>query len=454
MTNDVIVLHALPRAGKDTLAGALHAAGYTPVALGAPLYAEVAAAFDHRENILRNAESKDKPFHKLALRYCEDPDYVERMVSLGHTDVDAPRSPRWHLEQWGTEYRRNQNPSYWGDKLRQTCSGIEGPIVLTDMRIDDYEIAQSIAADRGVGLIVFGITRPDSPYIASDHSSTELWGPDRITFPLVNVEDEPDFMISDAFDALAGHYKGTTTRGALLLEQRKNLARLWNAAADQQDALNQILDPEWLTGGNPYAKAFAKEATEIMDHQGWEWWKPSTFNRRQIVVELADMLCFGLSHALADTVPPRTHTEAPLAKFISSHMPMTVSLRTAGSAAAVDGAIGVVVYHALAQNTINWAAFGNLATLLGVSRFEVFTAFFAKVALNQFRWANGYREGTYAKTWTDRDGTKMEDNEFMWSHIDEWAEHDVEGMYEAMIAGTFTQSIRSEMEKLYAQYGK
>lgn len=448
--NAVVVLHAVARAGKDTLARALQVAGYTPLALGAPLYAEVAAAFGVREHELRNADKKDTARIGLALRQCGDPVYVRRMEELGHDDLSTPRSPRWHLDRWGTEYRRHQNHNYWGEKLIDLCKDVEGPIVLTDMRIDDYEIAQTIAADRGAELIVFGITRPDSPHEISSHSSTKLWPAERMTYQLVNVEDDPEFMIRDAIAALEGKYAGTThsptrTQGEILLLHRENLRSLWEAALTQQDRLNAVLDEDWKVGGKPYFKAFAKEASEIMDHQGWEWWKPAKASRQQVVVELADMLCFGLSHCIATG-----QEDAALRKFLGSHIP----LAEAASDVEQDIAIGDVIQAALATRSIPWIEYGKLLNRLGVSRFEVLKAFFAKVALNHFRWANGYREGAYVKMWTDGDGARREDNEFLWGYIGEWEEVDATSMYEAMIAGTFTDSLLAGMQAAYEKYGK
>ncbi|MES9301542.1 hypothetical protein ABEQ47_12635, partial [Cutibacterium acnes] len=56
--------------------------------------------------------------------------------------TEVPRSPRWHLQQYGTEFRREHmgTPNYWLDKgLVQVLNGLGDPsvdvVVVTDMRL-------------------------------------------------------------------------------------------------------------------------------------------------------------------------------------------------------------------------------------------------------------------------------------------------------------------------------
>lgn len=50
-----------------------------------------------------------------------------------------PRSPRSVLQWWGTEFRRNQNISYWTDKVEETVINNPGRWVLSDVRFDNEE---------------------------------------------------------------------------------------------------------------------------------------------------------------------------------------------------------------------------------------------------------------------------------------------------------------------------
>ena len=112
-------------AGKDTVADYLvRTFGFVKFAFSDALYAEVQAAYGlPDQTLLRDRETKEVPSQQFALEHCRNlefeklaarnictsallPEYVE----MPHR---APLSPRWILQQWGTQFRRAQNDYYW-----------------------------------------------------------------------------------------------------------------------------------------------------------------------------------------------------------------------------------------------------------------------------------------------------------------------------------------------------
>lgn len=122
----LIGLAAPMQCGKDTIADYLVANhGFLKFSFSDALYREVRQAFAATPDEVpsANGEVKERATDALALCWCDDQDFVNRMVDLylgvepGNAEyvefLHAPRSPRWLLQQWGTEYRRHQSPDYW-----------------------------------------------------------------------------------------------------------------------------------------------------------------------------------------------------------------------------------------------------------------------------------------------------------------------------------------------------
>ena len=134
--------------GKDTVADQLvERADFTKLAFAGPLRSEVAQAFGVDLSLLTNRDTKERPTFALAVIRCGDKEFITRLIVLytlrgEPLDLDAPRSPRWTMQRWGTDYRRDQSASYWISKMR---FGIErawsertaGRIVITDIRFAD-----------------------------------------------------------------------------------------------------------------------------------------------------------------------------------------------------------------------------------------------------------------------------------------------------------------------------
>ena len=149
MTKTVIALTSVRgRSGKDTLIEELRKAGHTVtrVAFGDTLKeacaAELAIAPFFKEDLLEffHSDAKDQPMPGLAIRNLHRGVYREWLETRGPNLpewMDVARTPRWHLQQYGTEYRREfmGEPDVWLNAgLKEIAKAPEGLVVVSDMR--------------------------------------------------------------------------------------------------------------------------------------------------------------------------------------------------------------------------------------------------------------------------------------------------------------------------------
>lgn len=158
----VIGLLGAKGSGKDTLAKLLiNRLGFVRLSFADALYREVSEAYGVSTAFLENRKTKEKPLWKLRLANCKDLNFVEVALLVLHSgrcrsgwlgrllnrglsrmirflDMHLPRSPRWTLQVWGTEYRRGGKygyDAYWIDKVRPVIeANREARYVITDVR--------------------------------------------------------------------------------------------------------------------------------------------------------------------------------------------------------------------------------------------------------------------------------------------------------------------------------
>lgn len=159
-------------AGKDSCAQALVAHGFHSVAFADELRRQVQAAWRIDPRMLVDRTTKELPVPAMAIANCADAAFVELMRSHGE-DLQSPRSARWLLQRWGTEYRRASNENYWIEqallRLRRLRAGGVHRICITDVRFANE--ARTIDALGGQVLLV---VRPDLPALddaAATHAS-------------------------------------------------------------------------------------------------------------------------------------------------------------------------------------------------------------------------------------------------------------------------------------------
>lgn len=203
----IVAITGRPRVGKDTLGEYLidnH--DYASLAIADPLYDEVAAAFGVSPLVLKSREWKENPQNCLAIWQCDDPEYRQMMKARGE-DVITPRTSRYHLRYWGTEYRRARNPFYWADASRGALKAAEGrSIVITDMRAYDrtfteYTFFREYAAQHGMDFALVEVLRENGE--AWGHSSDDRFLDHMIDLTVTNHEGSPEGMFLAVEDYLA-----------------------------------------------------------------------------------------------------------------------------------------------------------------------------------------------------------------------------------------------------------
>lgn len=131
--------------GKDTVADYLCAAhGFSRYAYADPLRLEIAAAFCINVDLLLDRERKEKPTDLLALECCSDPFFLASINDkrwIQHS-ITLPRSPRWIMQAWGTDYRRQHNgQDYWIRQAENAIADMDRAgitrVVITDVRFED-----------------------------------------------------------------------------------------------------------------------------------------------------------------------------------------------------------------------------------------------------------------------------------------------------------------------------
>ncbi|QJD54606.1 hypothetical protein PssvBMR1_gp13 [Pseudomonas phage MR1] len=142
------------RSGKDTLVELLREEGYEVyrVAFGDILKhqcAQVLASDRYARTVMEghcHTDLKDAAFDELMIKELPESDYRDWLASRQDMrgEWDKPRSPRWHLQQYGTGFRRNAegDPDVWlREGLKEIDKAPEGAlIVVTDMRqANEYE---------------------------------------------------------------------------------------------------------------------------------------------------------------------------------------------------------------------------------------------------------------------------------------------------------------------------
>lgn len=166
MSKPILALNSIRgKSGKDTLIEYIEAKGLKVhrVAFADTLKKECAEVLaggrSHASSIAlkwMHSSDKDVEMPGLAIRFLPNHPYVQWLTEVKGHYWETPRTPRWHLQQYGTEYIREHlgKPDYWLNKgLLEVLNGHSDPsvdvVVVTDMRLpNEYEQLTSIGAHR------------------------------------------------------------------------------------------------------------------------------------------------------------------------------------------------------------------------------------------------------------------------------------------------------------------
>jgi hypothetical protein len=201
MSPILIALHGEIGAGKDTVAGILtEGHNFIRTAFADLIRAELVDAYAlPDEQIFTDRVLKEVPTDFLALAQCANKEFVKSIIKAYSHEKDGtvlsaflsePRSPRWAMERWGVEFRREYQgqPDYWIDSVRAIVStAFNGgqSVVISDLRdIREYLFVKELNGEAWV-------IDSASSYKASTHSTSR---PLQVEFDkrLSNKQDDLD----------------------------------------------------------------------------------------------------------------------------------------------------------------------------------------------------------------------------------------------------------------------
>lgn len=165
-----------------------------------------------------------------------------------------------------------------------------------------------------------------------------------------------------------------------------------------QDEINTVVHPDWKNQNFDWDRAAWIECAELMEHIGWKWWKKQETNLEQAKLELVDIWHFILSLCIQ-----KNYSAIRVCGNITSNTKQELDVNPIF---VEDLAAGLLTSNL----ETNIFYFFRCCAGLGLSFDELYKLYIGKNVLNKFRQANGYKEGTYIKTWFD----DQEDNAYLY----------------------------------------
>lgn len=169
---------------------------------------------------------------------------------------------------------------------------------------------------------------------------------------------------------------------------------------DLQNEVNELTSGnQWLLSSNNYYRAAWMEAAELLDYYNWEWWKAKEVNIDQAKMEVIDILHFLASEEIRSPLP--------------DSVPSVLDLyhKADPGVEGIAEEIEDFIYEILLQDSKSdiWFCFFCIVKTMNMDLKEIYELFVKKATLNRFRQNQGYRQGTYVKTWANGE----EDNVFL-----------------------------------------
>ncbi|HET8686025.1 MAG TPA: dUTP diphosphatase [Methanosarcina sp.] len=183
-----------------------------------------------------------------------------------------------------------------------------------------------------------------------------------------------------------------------------------------QDNFNKVVNPDWQKAGYKFYRAVWLEMAEFVDGIGtWKWWKAANRgDREQCVLELVDIFHFVLSDAIINYRS---------AELIEGAYSRALARRNKNPKNAdeyvyeeVEAFLEIMLNDVRQSRGIPLINFFDVVVAFDVTLDELLDKYVGKNVLNKFRQDNGYKAGTYVKTWDDAGN---EDNVYLVKYRDE-----------------------------------
>ena len=181
-------------------------------------------------------------------------------------------------------------------------------------------------------------------------------------------------------------------------EREENIRQALTNMLVMQDRINSRIGENWTGRSLAWYRAVWVECAELMDHQGYKWWKEQRPDLAQIQLEVVDIWHFGMSAILVEegsVAAGANHILREMERFSSTPRGVLEASENLAS-------------HALVEKAFSMQLFLELMEAVDLSFEQLHGAYVRKNVLNFFRQDHGYKEGSYRKQWRGR-----EDNEHM-----------------------------------------
>ncbi|SHG38601.1 Dimeric dUTPase, all-alpha-NTP-PPase (MazG) superfamily [Marisediminitalea aggregata] len=177
-----------------------------------------------------------------------------------------------------------------------------------------------------------------------------------------------------------------------------------NTMLSLQNNMNIKVNPEWLTAGYGYLRAAMVESVEAIDHHGWKWWKAQEKDLPQLQMELVDIWHFALSASIIDYKGDIEATATALASQLAENTPHVQFDGQSYSPAGLSLLDNLELMTGLcAAKRFSVPLFMQIVMQSEMTGEELYRQYVGKNVLNFFRQDNGYKAGTYVKTWDGRE---------------------------------------------------
>ncbi len=164
-----------------------------------------------------------------------------------------------------------------------------------------------------------------------------------------------------------------------------------------QGEMNRWVHEDWSSQGFEWYRAVWVEASEMLEHYGWKWWKHQQPDLAQVKLEVIDIVHFCLSMQLQTGKPLSDIARAIGEEFNAPRF--TDDIRTT---------IELLAVETLKDQQAHFAIIAGLMHHLQMDFDELYKKYVGKNVLNIFRQDHGYKQGSYVKVWNGR-----EDNEYL-----------------------------------------
>ena len=174
-----------------------------------------------------------------------------------------------------------------------------------------------------------------------------------------------------------------------------------------QNAMNSKVSENWRTEGFEWYRAIWMEASEMLEHYGWKWWKKQSPDVMQVKLEIVDIVHFALSIRLQQAADAEPDTLQEIAVGVEQQFHDVMQAED------IRKTIECLALLTLTDQGAHFNFIAGIMKYLDMPFDELYEIYVGKNVLNMFRQDHGYKEGKYTKVWAGR-----EDNEHLADILD------------------------------------